>query len=392
MIAKLAAIAAKREKYVIGLMSGTSVDGIDAALVRISGSFTDTALEEIAFENYLWPDDVRKRIFALFDAETSSSADICHMNFLLGDFFAKAAIEVAKKAGIDIGEVDIIGSHGQTIYHIPEPLDPKYPILSTLQIGEGAVIAHQTGAVTVTDFRAADMAAGGVGAPLVPYTEFILYGGGKQGIALQNIGGIGNITVIPPNAAPDDVIAFDTGPGNMIIDYIVKKVSGRDFDKDGEIAAKGNVCGNLLSYCMNDKYMTTPPPKATGREYFGRDYSEELYARGKQARLSDADIVATATAFTAEAIAQSISRFVPHDIHKLVVSGGGAYNTTLMRMLKERLPHIAVSTQEDEGRSSDAKEAVAFAILANETICGNAGNLPRVTGAASRKILGKISL
>jgi len=392
MIEKLTKLAAKREKYVVGLMSGTSVDGIDAALVRISGSGTDTALEEIVFENYPWPDDVRKRIFALFDADSSSSSDVCHMNFLLGEFFADAAFGVAKEAGLGIDEIDLIGSHGQTIYHIPEAIDSDYPILSTLQIGEGAVIAHKTGTIVVTDFRAADMAAGGVGAPLVPYVDYVLYGGGNQTIALQNIGGIGNITVIPQNGTADDVIAFDTGPGNMIIDYVMKKLRGQNYDPSGGFAATGTVCNDLLSSLMSDKFFTIKPPKATGREYFGRDFCEELLRYVKKTELVDEDILATITAFTAESIAYSIEKFVPYDINKLIVSGGGAYNCTLMAMIKNRLPRIMVSTQEEEGSNSDSKEAVAFAILANETICGNAGNLPQVTGAKSRKILGKISI
>jgi len=386
-IKRLFALSAKHEKYVIGLMSGTSVDGIDAALVKITGNYTDTQVEEIAFENFPFPRDVREGIFRLFQLETSSSRDICHMNFWLGQLFADAAINIAEKAKMPMDEIDLIGSHGQTIYHMPETL-------STLQIGEGAVIAHKTGVITVSDFRTADMAAGGQGAPLVPYTEFLLYAnkGNEEIVALQNIGGVGNITVIPQNAACCDIIAFDTGPGNMVIDYIVQKTTGLLYDKNGEIAAKGLVNHDLLARFMKDEYIKSVPPKTTGREYFGKDYSEGFYNMCKALQLSDADIIATATAFTAETISYSIKHLTHCPIQKLILGGGGAYNKQLVKMIGDRLPGVTVTTQEATGNSSDAKEAIAFAILANETICGNTSNLPSVTGAQCGKVLGKINL
>ena len=389
MLERLQQLSIKDEKYVIGLMSGTSVDGIDAALVRITGNYTATAVDEIAFETYSYPEDVRERIFRLFD--DSNAADICHMNFLLGELFASAAVDIAKKAGIDIREVDLVGSHGQTVYHIPEPT-ADYPLRSTLQIGESAVIAHRIGAVTVSDFRVADMAAGGVGAPLVPYTEFLLYAGGSKDIALLNIGGIGNITVIPQNAMPENIIAFDTGPGNMVIDYLVQKIYGQSFDKSGEIAASGIACPQMLAFLMDNWFVKKAPPKATGREFFGKDYSENFYIQCKEKNMQDADIIATATAFTAKSIGYSIKQFVPFDISQMIVGGGGAYNHTLMQMISTHLPNIEVTTHEKTGKNSNAKEAIAFAILANETIYGNTGNLPSVTGASCGKILGKISL
>ncbi|MCL2406229.1 MAG: anhydro-N-acetylmuramic acid kinase [Defluviitaleaceae bacterium] len=392
MLERLQRLSAKDEKYVIGLMSGTSVDGIDAALVKISGNYTSTVVDEIAFETYPYPKGIREQIFRLFDAGTSSSADICHMNFLLGELFGLAAINITKKAGFDIHRVDLIGSHGQTIYHIPEPICTHYPIKSTLQIGESAVIAHNSGVLTVSDFRVADMAAGGVGAPLVPYTEFLLYAGSGESIALQNIGGIGNITAIQQDAGPSNIIAFDTGPGNMIIDYLVNKIYNRSYDINGEIAAQGTVCPQTLAHLMNDKFIKKAPPKATGREYFGKAFSEDFYALCKSSNLQDADIIATATAFTAQSISFSIKQFIPFCIKQLIVGGGGAYNHTLMQMLSRSLPTVSVTTHENMGKNSNAKEAVAFAILANETICGNTGNLPSVTGASCGKILGKISL
>lgn len=369
-------------KYVVGLMSGTSVDGIDAALVKIAGSYTNTEVEEIAFCNVPYPTEVREAIFRLFEA--GSAREICQMNFVLGELFAQAAIAVASEIGID--KVDLIGSHGQTIYHMPEAG-------ATLQIGEGAVIAHRTGVVTVSDFRVADMAAGGLGAPLVPYTEFLLYKDvALQNIALQNIGGIGNITVLPKGAEPDDIIAFDTGPGNMVIDYIVQRAFGVSLDKGGRIAAGGQINQELLAYFMDDSYIKAQPPKTTGREYFGQGYSEAFYTKCKEADLADADIVATATAFTAETIKYSIGQLIKTPVHKLIIGGGGAYNDTLVKMISKRLPSTEVITQESTGKNSDAKEAVAFAILANETMAGNPSNMPSVTGAERKKILGKINL
>jgi anhydro-N-acetylmuramic acid kinase len=389
MLEKLQQLTGKDEKYVIGLMSGTSVDGIDAALVKISGNYTATAVETIAFETFPYSDDIRTRIFRLFEDDTSSSRDICHMNFLLGELFANAAINIAKKAGIPMEKVDLIGSHGQTIYHMPEPVDG---IKATLQIGEGAVIAHKTGAVTVSDFRVADMAAGGTGAPLVPYTEFLLYASSGQNIALQNIGGIGNITAIPKNVAAGHIIAFDTGPGNMVIDFLMKKTTGHDYDKNGDMAAKGSVCGQTLAQLMDDPFIKKPPPKATGREYYGKRFSEKLYVQCKAKGMADADIIATVTAFTAESIRYAVTHFVPFALDQLVVGGGGAYNQTLVSMIATVLPGVHVTTHEKLGKNSDAKEAIAFAILANETIHGNTGNLPQVTGASAAKILGKISI
>ena len=388
---KLFQLANKQEKLVIGLMSGTSVDGIDAALVKISGNYTDTVVEEVAFENIPYPIGMQERIFQLF--ENASAKDICHMNFLLGELFANAAIAISKKAGVTLEEIDLIGSHGQTIYHIPDSiLDGAYNVRSTLQIGEGAVIAHKTGVITICDFRTADMAAGGTGAPLVPYTEFLLYK--SKNIALQNIGGIGNITVIPKNADISDVIAFDTGPGNMVIDAMVSRItqSRQSYDNAGEIAASGVVCKKVLDYFMMHDFIKSTPPKAAGRENFGQIFSDEFYAYCKACGLKDEDIVATATAFTVETIGYAIENHIRQPIDKLVVGGGGSYNITLMDMLKQRLPNMMVCTQEDTGYNSDAKEAIAFAILANEAVCGNTGNLPYVTGAEREKILGKICL
>ncbi len=391
---RLIKVCQKKEKLVIGLMSGTSVDGIDAALVRIKGKGEDTKVKLMAFENLPYTAEVRNKIFLLFDEKSSSNKSICHMNFLLGELFAKAALQVADKAGINIKEVDIIGSHGQTIYHQPKTIeDNGYSIKSTLQIGEGDIIAERTGVITVCDFRARDMAADGLGAPLVPYTEYLLYKDKQQNIGLQNIGGIGNITVIPKNSMKEEVYAFDTGPGNMLIDSVISYLTDNkcSYDDQGQMAAKGSVNKEVLSRLLEDPYFKLQPPKTTGREYFGKEYTEKFLKLCETYGVKNEDQVATATALTAKSIADACLNFVKEPLDQLIIGGGGSYNNTLLKMLRCYMP-IPVLTQEDLGLSSDAKEAIAFAILANETICGNPGNLPSATGACKAVRLGKICL
>lgn len=392
---KLLKILNKNERLVIGLMSGTSVDGIDAALVKIKGNGINSKVELLNFEKFPFAGDVRTRIFELFSIKDCKVDDLCHMNFLLGELFADAAIKLVKDSGLNMEDIDLIGSHGQTVYHMPDPvIDDGFEIRSTLQIGEPSVIAERTGIVTVADFRVRDMAAGGQGAPLVPYTEYILYRDEFKSIGLQNIGGIGNITVLPKGCSIDDVTAFDTGPGNMVIDEIVKRVTnGRSiFDKNGEMASKGKVNPKLLERLMQDNYFERKPPKTTGREYFGKQYSDKLYEYAMGKGIGSLDLIATVTAFTAASIAYGLRRFVipEYGLDKLIIGGGGSFNTTLLNMIKKNLPEVLVLTQEDIGLNSDAKEAAAFAVLANETINGNCNNVPKATGAKKKVILGKI--
>lgn len=391
---KLEEIRARKERYVVGLMSGTSVDGVDAALVKIAGFGEDTVITPVAFACLPFAPDIRSRIFTLFNEETSTVKDICHMNFLLGEIFADAAAEVAGRAGMSMEQIDLIGSHGQTIWHAPEPLaDSGYVIRSTLQIGEGAVIAHRCGVTTVSDFRVMDMAAGGQGAPLVPYTEYLLYRSDTQCVALLNLGGIGNITVLPPGCRKEDVLAFDTGPGNMVMDYLVKRATNGalTYDKDGAIASRGRVSLPILRELLQDSYFAKEPPKSTGRELYGEEFSERLYRVCRDKGLSHEDMVATATAFTASSVALSLERFVKYPVDRLIAGGGGSYNLTLLDMLARDLPDVEVLTQERIGMSGEAKEAIAFAILANEAVFQSEGNLPSSTGASGSKVLGKIS-
>lgn len=388
----------KEVRHVVGMMSGTSVDGVDAALVEISGTDSEPKVKLLAFENKPYPPQVREKIFSLFTPANATVDKVGYMNFLLGEIYAKSALSVIEKAGMKPEEIDVIGSHGQTIWHAPIPESPDgIPVAYTVQIGEGSVIAERTGILTVSDFRVADMAAGGQGAPLVPFSEYLLYRREKETILLQNIGGIGNMTVMPAGAKPRDVFAFDTGPGNMIIDAVISAVTGgeKTYDAGGETAAKGRVCNALLDILKEEPYYRQPLPKTTGREHFGVQYTEKILSWWKENPLPVEDLLATVTDLTAYSIADAYERYVlpKYRANEIIVGGGGSYNATLLRFMKERFaPHgVAVRTQEDLGLSSDAKEAVAFALMADCCMRGRANTLPSVTGAEHPAVMGKIS-
>ena len=388
----------KEVRHVVGMMSGTSVDGVDAALVEISGTDSEPKVKLLAFENKPYPPQVREKIFSLFTPANATVDKVGYMNFLLGEIYAKSALSVIEKAGMKPEEIDVIGSHGQTIWHAPIPERPDgIPVAYTVQIGEGSVIAERTGILTVSDFRVADMAAGGQGAPLVPFSEYLLYRREKETILLQNIGGIGNMTVMPAGAKPRDVFAFDTGPGNMIIDAVISAVTGgeKTYDAGGETAAKGRVCNALLDILKEEPYYRQPLPKTTGREHFGVQYTEKILSWWKENPIPVEDLLATVTDLTAYSIADAYERYVlpKYRASEIIVGGGGSYNATLLRFMKERFaPHgVAVRTQEDLGLSSDAKEAVAFALMADCCMRGKANTLPSVTGAEHPAVMGKIS-
>lgn len=392
-------IPEKPVRRVVGIMSGTSVDGVDAALVEIGGSEESPKVKLLAFENRPYPPKVRARIFELFRPETSTVDRIGYLNFLLGELYARAALSVIEKAGLRPAEVDLIGSHGQTIWHQPEPCgEDGYPIRYTVQIGEGSVIAERTGIPTVSDFRVADMAMGGQGAPLVPFSEYLLYRREKETILLQNIGGIGNMTVLPAGAGPEKVFAFDTGPGNMLIDAVVTALTGggRTYDAGGAMAAAGRVNEELLGFLQDEPYYAFPLPKTTGRERFGSQYAAKVVEWAGKHGVPTADLVATVTDLTAWSIADAYRRYVLPECRavELIVGGGGSYNKTLLGFLKKRfLPQgVAVKTQEDLGWNSDAKEAVAFALMADRCVAERTNTLPSVTGAREAVVMGKISL
>jgi anhydro-N-acetylmuramic acid kinase len=375
---------------VAGLISGTSVDGIDVAIVDISGAGFEQRVRPLAHHTIDYPPDVRRAVLSASNADTHTSR-ISQLNFLLGELFAEAVLESCRRSGIAPRSLDLIGSHGQTIYHQAAATEfCGRLIASTLQIAEPAVIAERTGVAVVADFRPADMAAGGQGAPLVPYVDYLLYRDPNLGRVSLNIGGIANVTAIPPGATPEQVIAFDTGPGNMLIDALVSQFSRGTlgYDRDGRMAASGRVNQELLEELLESWYLKQPPPKSAGREQFGTEFVARLLDRG----LAPADLVATVTAFTADSIADAINRFVAPrmPVQQLIASGGGLHNPELMGRLKKLLPQVEFRASGDFNIDTDAKEAIAFAVLAHETYHGRPANLPSATGARRAVILGKL--
>jgi anhydro-N-acetylmuramic acid kinase len=357
---------------VVGLMSGTSADGVDAAVVEIEGAPPDLSVELIGFTCVPLEPHQRARIFRLFDPSMGTVDQICGANFCLGEWFAEAALLAVAEAGLAPGEVALIGSHGQTIYHA---VGPESAVRSTLQIGEAAVIAERTGITTVADFRVADVAAGGQGAPLVSYVDWLLLRHSTRVKVVQNIGGIANATYLPPESDPSAVLAFDTGPGNMLIDDAARRATqgGQAFDRDGRLAAGGQVDEVLLGELMAHPYLVRTPPKTTGREQFGVQFGAEVWTRARRRGLCPRDIVATVTAFTAASIVDAYRRFLPTMPDEVILGGGGARNPTLVATLCRELPAARVMCHEELGMSSDAKEAVAFAVLAYEALHGRAG-------------------
>lgn len=374
---------------VIGLISGTSADGIDAACVEVSGAPPHVQVRPLKCATLPWPAHVRTAIFDAFRPETSSVDRLCWLNFQVAEEFARAALSITQAAGLSMDQVDLIGSHGQTVWHAVGPDDP---IKSTLQIGQPAVIAERTGVTVVADLRARDVAAGGQGAPMVGYTDYLLLRHPTKTRAIQNIGGIGNVTCLPAGGGPETVFAFDTGPGNMLIDDAVTRATNGvlGYDRDGALGAVGQVYQDLLAELMTHPYLPLPIPKTTGREQFGRQLGAEIWAKAASRGITANDLIATLTKFTAASIADAYSRFVGR-VDEVYVGGGGADNPTLMRMLAESLPDAQVFRSDAIGMPADAKEAIAFAVLAYETIHARPGNLPSVTGAVGPRPLGSMT-
>jgi anhydro-N-acetylmuramic acid kinase len=388
-------------RLVLGLMSGTSVDAIDVALAWITTTEDGARrrVEVVAAGERQFDPALRQAIFDSFPPNTGSIPRLAQLDMLIGEAFASATLDVLAQAGIAPEQVDLIGSHGQTIFHAPHPRSdggggdlPTVPV--TVQIGSGTVIAARTGITTVYDFRVADLALGGEGAPLVPYVDYLLLGD-DESLAVQNLGGIGNVTVLRRGGGIEGMFAFDTGPANMLIDALAATITnGRlQFDEDGVIAASGTPAQALLDDAMEDPYFVRQPPKSTGREEFGLPYAQEFHARGRSLGLSDADLLATATALTARSVADAYRRFVlpTTPLDAVLLCGGGARNPTLHRMLAAELAPIPVGTVEERGIPIDAKEALAFAVLAYETAHGRPGTLPATTGTSRPAILGSIA-
>jgi len=379
-------------KLIVGLMSGTSADGIDAVVANIGQANGKLRARVLAHVHRPFKPALRQQILRV--CLRGSVAEICELNFLLGERFADAALAVLRIASLQPREIAAIGSHGQTIHHLPNAPTP-----STLQIGEPGVIAERTGIATIADFRVRDIAAGGQGAPLVPFADCALFADALRPRIVQNIGGIGNLTFLPAGAKLEDVIAFDTGPGNMVLDAVVSAMSGgrESYDRNGRWAARGKVSEKLLAEMMSHPFLKKRPPKTTGREEFGESFVKRILNSARRMRLRVEDIVATTTAFTASSIAEAYRRFIlpklsQGQVKKLqvVLGGGGAKNPSLRRMLEERVPHVEFFTHEDFGIANSAKEALAFAILAHETLAGRPGNVPSATGARNAVVLGKI--
>ena len=368
---------------VAGIMSGTSLDGIDVAIVDISRARVKT----LAHATTPWPAAVRVRILAVSNTQCTT-ADISRLNFELGELYAKVFLKVAAKH-----KVQLIGCHGQTVFHEG---------VNTLQIGEASVIAERTGLPVISDFRTRDIAAGGQGAPLVPFADYLLFRSARINRVALNIGGIANITILPAGAPQTGIIAFDTGPGNMVIDALVLKLFGKRFDRNGGIAAMGKVIAPALNTALRNPYFVLKPPRTAGREEFGREYAAKFLAACTRLSSKPEDAIATATALTAETIATSYKRFVLRKMRAgnhessgvdYIVSGGGARNHALMAMLAQRLESLGceLAASEDFGMPVEAKEAAAFALLAWQTWHRFPGNVPAATGAKRPAILGQVT-
>ena len=397
----------------VGLMSGTSIDGIDAAIVDISGKSSTVKIRLRDWAIFPFPKGFKERILDVSCPSRAGVDEICRLNFELGELFAEAVKKICRRAKVPLSKLDLIGSHGQTICHLGRK--------GTLQIGEPSIIAERTGVTTVADFRPRDIAAGGFGAPLAPYLHYLLFRHPKFNRAVHNIGGISNLTFIPKGAGPEDVIGFDTGPGNMVIDGLMREMSinaergsglarpsglargrggnreaiPRYYDHGGKVASRGIVSLRLLKDLMKHPFIRQKPPKTSGREEFGRVYVQWILVRSRKIGLKEEDIIATATAFTAASIAENYRRFVfpkrsDRAPDEIIFGGGGTHNATLMRMIRAELPNVKISSFDLYGIPADAAEAVCFAVLAYETLQGRPTSIPSVTGAKRAAVLGKI--
>jgi len=393
----------KKTMIVAGVMSGTSADGINVALVRMDSGATGSrrasraGFELLGHAEYPYPRKVRTAVLAAMNASRASVADLARLNFLLGELYSDAVLATERRFRV---KVDLVGCHGQTLYHQGElQTFLGRRLTATWQTGEAAIVAARIGVPVVSDFRPADMAAGGKGAPLVPFLDYMLFRDAVRGRIVQNVGGIANLTVIPAGAAASDVVAFDTGPGNMVIDAVTDKLFGEPFDGGGKIAASGKVLEFVLSKLLQRNFFRRKPPKTAGREEFGRAFVREFLRSCGRCRKQDA--VATATALTAKSIADAVRRFAVENsgsarkrtFQEMILSGGGAKNSTLVAMLTRELAGLKLRLRlsDELGLPSAAKEAVAFAVLAYETWHRRASNVPSATGAKRPAVLGKIS-
>jgi len=385
---------------VAGVMSGTSADGINVALVRIkkrqsTRQAADPVFELLGHAEFSYPTKLRSAVLAAMNAPSASVADLARLNFLLGELYSDAVIATERQFH---AKADLVGCHGQTLYHQGEPrLFLGRKIAATWQTGEAAIIAARTGAPVVSDSRPADLAAGGKGAPLVPFLDYMLFRDARIGRIVQNIGGIANLTAIPAGATASEVIAFDTGPGNMVIDAVTEKLFGQPFDRGGRIAASGKIFDQVVNDSLRRAFFRKKPPKTAGREEFGREFVRQFLQRCKRCRKQD--VVSTATALTAKSIADAVRLHVCKNFtnnqafQEMILSGGGAKNSTLVAMLRTELAPLGIQLRltDEFGVPSAAKEAMAFAVLAYETWHRRPSSIPSATGASRAAVLGKIS-
>ena len=382
-------------RRVVGLMSGTSLDGVDAVLARLEGSGADLSIEQEAFVQHPYPEALRALLRSNSAARTSSVDALTRLNVRLAGVYAEAVDAVLADAGASREALDLVGSHGQTVHHLPEPADcAGEAVRATLQLGCPSTLANRLGVPVVGDFRPADLALGGQGAPLVPYFDYVTSTAPDEDRGLLNLGGIANLTVLPAGGAPTDVRAFDTGPANMVIDALADRLFDEPFDPDGRHAAAGSADHDLLADLLGDDFFHREPPKSTGREVFGADYVDRLLGAAQSRGLSPEDTMATATLLTAASVYQAYARYVrpEQSVDVLVVSGGGLHNETLMEMLRNAFSPIPVRSAAAYGLDADAKEALCFAVLAHETVNGTPTNLPSVTGASAPTLLGSVSV
>jgi len=372
---------------VAGIMSGTSVDGIDVALVRLEGHGPRLAWSVEAFASYPFRDDLREILLAMGEAETVRLDDLTRAHARLAHAYAEAVLEIA-----GVARPDLVGCHGQTVRHLPEP-EPfcGEAVRATLQLGSGPVLANLLNAPVVSDFRAADMALGGQGAPLVPYVDWVLLGHRSERRAALNVGGIANVTVIPAGADRDAVVAFDTGPGNMVVDALCRLHLDMPFDRGGEVALSGTPDAELLAELLAAPYFLRMQPKSTGREAYGEAFVAEFVRLAGERSLVARDQVATATALTADSVVRAILSVAPGGVDRVLVSGGGVHNRALMERMARELPGCRIGSTSEVGLDPDAKEAVAFAVLAHEAAAGVPAGMPGVTGARRAAILGSVS-
>ncbi|MCF7925048.1 MAG: anhydro-N-acetylmuramic acid kinase [Candidatus Izimaplasma sp.] len=374
-------------KLAIGIMSGTSLDGIDAVLAEITGSFKQTNIKMLKALTFSYHKSLKHKIKTFLESQTLSLSDICSVNFELAYQYAACVKKLCKESKISLKDIDYIASHGQTLYHIND--ESQTHISSTLQLGDGSVLANLTNVTVISNFRSADIACDGKGAPLVPYADYVLFSHPKKTRLMQNIGGIANVTVLKQNGRLEDVIAFDNGPGNMMIDYAMTQLFNQPYDNFGQIAKQGNLSEKMLSALMCNPYFDKHPPKSTGRELFGDHVTQNIL--NQYQHINPEDIITTLTHFTAKTIANSYQTFIDDDIDEVIVSGGGAYNKTLLALIQSYTKIKKVFTLEALDMSSDYKEALAFIILGNETLQHKPSNVPNATGAKKHTILGQIS-